>query len=210
MAEGDYQRSVFVNCPFDEDYQPLHNAIIFTIIYLGFEPQLASMVQDSGQTRIDKIATMIKKSRYGIHDISRLKSSKADEYARLNMPLELGMDLACRKYVRNRKDKAMLIMAEQRYEYQIAMSDLAGSDIVPHGGLIGRVITAVRNWLENHAPTSAMGAKGIEGHFVEFQGDLFERLEKRKFSIDEMVNFPVGELVKEMRQWLKKNLPKRG
>jgi len=30
-AGAEYQRNVFVNCPFDADYQPLFQAIVFTV-----------------------------------------------------------------------------------------------------------------------------------------------------------------------------------
>lgn len=29
---ADYEDSVFVNCPFDSQYKPLFNAIVFTVI----------------------------------------------------------------------------------------------------------------------------------------------------------------------------------
>jgi hypothetical protein len=50
---------------------------------------------DSGRPRIDKIISLIKESKYAIHDLSRLKAREAGEYYRLNMPFELGLDVGC-------------------------------------------------------------------------------------------------------------------
>ena len=46
---------VFINCPYDIEYVPMKQALMFAVLYCGFEPQLASMIQDAGYTRLDKI-----------------------------------------------------------------------------------------------------------------------------------------------------------
>jgi hypothetical protein len=37
-----FSRSVFVNCPFDSEYLPLLRPLLFTVIYVGFVPRIAS------------------------------------------------------------------------------------------------------------------------------------------------------------------------
>jgi hypothetical protein len=90
-----FERSVFVNCPFDEDFAPLLQAIAFCITDLGFYPRIAPENANNAANRLDRIVEQISESKYGIHDLSRCKSTKVDEYARLNMPFELGLDHAC-------------------------------------------------------------------------------------------------------------------
>ena len=51
----EFRANVFVNCPFDDRYQPLLRAIIFCILDLGFEPRIALERLDSGETRLTKI-----------------------------------------------------------------------------------------------------------------------------------------------------------
>ena len=51
-------RHVFVNCPFDDEYFPLHRGVLFTIVFSGFEPLIAE-TSDSGQVRLSKIAQLI-------------------------------------------------------------------------------------------------------------------------------------------------------
>lgn len=93
----EFNKNVFINCPFDSEYISLLRPILFTIIYLGFNPQIASQTADSGEQRINKILSLIVKSKYSVHDLSRIRSKKARELYRLNMPFELGMDYACRR-----------------------------------------------------------------------------------------------------------------
>lgn len=82
----DFENNVFVNCPFDEKYLEILRSILFTIIYLGFNPRIALERLDSGQPRIQKIVSMIEESKYAIHDLSRIRAEKKGEYFRLNMP----------------------------------------------------------------------------------------------------------------------------
>ena len=69
----DFNTNVFINCPFDREYDSLLKPILFTIIYFGFTPQIASRTGDSGEQRITKILSLILKSKYSIHDLSRIK-----------------------------------------------------------------------------------------------------------------------------------------
>lgn len=68
-----FDKNVFVNCPFDEEYRPLLRPLLFTIIYLGFKPRIALEELDSGAPRIQKIIRIISACKYGIHDLSRLQ-----------------------------------------------------------------------------------------------------------------------------------------
>jgi hypothetical protein len=53
-ASADYDRRVFVNCPFDEAYTPLLHALIFTIHDLGFVARHA-LIDDHNAIRITRI-----------------------------------------------------------------------------------------------------------------------------------------------------------
>ena len=48
-SNNDFSKNVFINCPFDEQYIPLLRSILFTIVYLGFTPRIASERFDSGE-----------------------------------------------------------------------------------------------------------------------------------------------------------------
>jgi hypothetical protein len=76
-ASPDFDRSVFVNCPFDAEYQSLLRPLLFTIAFFGFKPRIALERLDSLESRLEKICGLIRESKLSIHDLSRLKSTKA-------------------------------------------------------------------------------------------------------------------------------------
>jgi hypothetical protein len=129
MPAPDYARNVFINCPFDAEYRPLLEAMVFAIHNLGFRPRSALERLDSGELRLLKIAQLIEESRYSVHDLSRTELDSVSLLPRFNMPLELGIDWGCRRYGPLHNDKAILIFDSQRYRYQRFISDVSGCDI---------------------------------------------------------------------------------
>ncbi|MEP7011624.1 MAG: hypothetical protein ABJC13_14975, partial [Acidobacteriota bacterium] len=65
-----FESNVFINCPFDATYLPLLRPLLFTVVFLGYSPRIASERFDSGENRIDKICSLIRESKYSIHDLS--------------------------------------------------------------------------------------------------------------------------------------------
>jgi hypothetical protein len=45
-----FHDNVFINCPFDDEYKPLFDAIVFAIYDMGFVARCAREVIDSGET----------------------------------------------------------------------------------------------------------------------------------------------------------------
>jgi hypothetical protein len=80
-----YEDSVFINVPFDRKYARLGNAIVFAVYDCGFVCRSALEIEDSGQTRVDKILDIIEQSKFGIHDISRAGIDRKTRVARFNM-----------------------------------------------------------------------------------------------------------------------------
>jgi hypothetical protein len=54
-ATPEYDRNVFINCPFDIQFQPLFRAIVFAVEDCGFLARCALEVEDSGEVRVNKI-----------------------------------------------------------------------------------------------------------------------------------------------------------
>lgn len=71
MPEPRYRRSVFINCPFDDEYSPLFDAVVFAIHDCGFVARCTLELDDGAQVRADKIFQIVEKCKYGVHDISR-------------------------------------------------------------------------------------------------------------------------------------------
>ncbi len=99
---GFYEKSVFINCPFDKEYQPIFNSILYTVHRCGFILRCSKEFSESSSVRIDNIISLIKESKYAIHDLSRV--STVDELPRFNMPLELGISIGALKFG-TKKDK---------------------------------------------------------------------------------------------------------
>ena len=130
-----FERSVFINCPFDDDYAPLLQAIAFCATFLGFWPRLAPQNGDNALNRLNRIDEIIRTSKYGIHDLSRNKAKTKGEFSRMNMPFELGIDYGCKTFgAAPLATKCILVLEERRYDYQKCLSDIAGWDIEAHGG----------------------------------------------------------------------------
>ncbi len=166
--------SVFINCPFDKDYWPIFEAIVFCVVDCGFLPRSVLEQIDSGAVRLQKIRDLITGSKYAIHDISRIEVSPASPYPRFNMPFELGLDLGCRFFGTGvASSKKCLILEKKQYRYQQVLSDIAGQDIRAHQGSPDLAITIVREWLRNASGrTTLPGPNHIKLHFSAFVNDL--------------------------------------
>lgn len=198
-----FDKNVFVNCPFDEAYFPLLRPLLFTIIYLGLKPRIALEAADSGQARLEKIISLIRESKYGIHDLSRCEANKSGELYRLNMPFELGLDFGCRQYGRGQhRHKKALVLEADLYRYKAAISDLSGADIEAHGNEPYRVITVVRNWLRNVGVAHAPGAAKIASAFSDFMAANYDELTLQGFSSSDIEALPVAELIEHMEIWV--------
>jgi hypothetical protein len=198
-----FESNVFVNCPFDDEYIPLLRPILFVILDLGLTPRIALEALDSGKPRVEKIITLIEKSKYGIHDLSRLKAKKRGEYYRLNMPFELGLDVGCRLFGGEQwATKRCLILEAERFRYQAAISDVSGSDIAVHRNDPPAAATAVRNWLNTEARLRAPGPTRIWNRFTDFMAANYVRLTERGYSDADVARLPVPELIEDMRRWI--------
>jgi hypothetical protein len=182
-----FEESVFINCPFDKDFEPILQAILFCVIYLGFEPRSATESNDSSAVRLDKIRGLIENSKYSVHDLSRCQAKKKGEHFRLNMPFELGMDYGCREFFGNgRETKRLLILEEKPYRYQAVLSDLSGCDIKAHAADFQKAVRHVRNWLVSEANINAEGASRILGAYADFQEWYYEKQLAAGFSDEDI------------------------
>lgn len=200
---ADFARNVFVNCPFDEAYKGLLRPILFVILDLGLTPRIALESLNSGRARIEKIVRLIEESRYAIHDLSRLQASEVGEYYRLNMPLELGIDIGCQLFGSGGlREKRCLILETKPYRYQAAISDLSNSDIAVHGDEPDRAAIAVCDWLKAEAELKAPGASHLWNRFNDFMAWNYVRLAERHYSDDDIKRQGVPDLLEAMREWI--------
>ncbi len=98
MADPNFHHNVFVNCPFDSDYAPIMQAVLFCLVRFGLIPRIATEQSNAAKPRIDKDCELNQASKFSIHDLSRCQASAAEELFRFNVPFELGLDFRCQRY----------------------------------------------------------------------------------------------------------------
>lgn len=206
-VKREFEKNVFINCPFDPEYYPLLRPLLFTIVYLGFNPKIALERLDSGEQRIDKICQLIKNSKYSVHDLSRLKSKKRGEFYRLNMPFELGIDYGSRRFAVNYlKTKKHLILEKGAFDYRKALSDISGVDIKSHDNKPAKVVQAIRNWFVDTVDLSGVaGPTAIWYKFNNFTSDFYTRRQTEGFSDEDLNMMPVREYINFIKSWLRSN-----
>jgi hypothetical protein len=143
-----YEKSVFINCPFDDDFQPLFHAIVLTVAAQGFTPRCAHETEGQADPRIVRIARGLMESKYSIHDLSRYQGQGAENLGRFNMPLELGIALGMR-YLKEGTPAGhnWVALVPEQFMHQKFISDLAGFDPPDHDQKPPTVIRKVAAWL---------------------------------------------------------------
>jgi len=194
-------RNVFINCPFDDKYRPLFHAAVFAVVDCGFEPRCALEVDDGSEIRIDKVCDLIGECRFGIHDLSRTELDSHSKLPRFNMPLELGIFIGAKRFggaPHGRKN--CLILDTEPYRYQAFISDIAGQDIIAHGGDHRRLITAIRDWLRSTSRRETLpGGAEIFARFRRFQAALPGICRRLRLRVDEITFL---DLLAAIATWL--------
>jgi hypothetical protein len=198
---ADYPINVFINCPFDNAYKPLFEALVFAIIHCGFRARCALELDDGSQARIDKIFRIIEECRFGVHDLSRTELDKRSGLPRFNMPLELGMFLAAKRFgAARQRTKVCLILDRSAYRFQQFISDIAGQDIRAHDHSLGAAITVTRDWLRASSSRSMPGGSEIHRQYREFKAQLPALCQRLRLKPAEMT---FNDLTNIIVEWLR-------
>jgi hypothetical protein len=164
---------VFINCPFDTDYQLLFEAMIFTVFACGFVPRCALEEADAANLRLSKILELINDCEKSIHDLSRTEVGESG-LPRFNMPFELGLMMGAKHFggKKNRK-KSALVLVKDKYSLPSYMSDMGGNDPSHHEGRPEAVVEIVRHYLSERPQGGPVpGKKHIFDGFSSFNNWL--------------------------------------
>ncbi len=204
MKNKNYSDQVFVNCPFDNRYRRLFEAIVFTILDCGFIPRCSKEIVDSSRIRLNTIVGIIEKCRYGIHDISRVEIDRETKLPRFNMPFELGIFYGAKEFGTVKQNKKNFIILEKyKYRYLEYISDLSGVDIEHHNNSVKNVIYKIRNWLLSSSGRSSIPhAEGIFARYTGFRKAIVQICKERSVDYRTM---PFVEFTKNVSDWLKLN-----
>lgn len=194
-TSGSRLPKVFINCPFDDEYKKLFEAIRFTLIVNGYEPASTKDSDNGAEVRIQKIVRLIKSCDHSIHDVSRTELDEANQLPRFNMPLELGLALG-KSYFGSGKRGSLLILDKEAYRYQKFISDIGGQDIKYHENNPERVIEATREWLTSTTDRQIQGTSFILNQYNAFQSEFSSICKRLKIDHDKYSYKDFNSLVK--------------
>lgn len=200
-----FEKNIFINCPFDTNYIELLRPMLFTLVYLGYNPRIALENMDVSIPRLDKILTLIRDSKYSVHDLSRIKSTKKNEFARLNMPFELGIDFGSKEFSKKHNEKKFLVLSDEDHGYKKALSDLSGFDAQNHKNDSIEVVRILRDWIYEISETPKLiQALAL---WYKFQNEFLPFLIAKKMDagyikdIDLQSIYPIKEFIQTINEW---------
>lgn len=205
---SEYESSVFINCPFDDEFAPLLEAMLFCVVRAEMKPRLASERLEAGENRLDKILELIASCKFSIHDLSRATARAAGENFRMNMPFELGLDWGRRKAPDpETTDKKFIIFEFSQYELKKCLSDLAGTDVAFHKGELRNVFKALRDFLRVEAGAGLPGPTQLKYEYDDFLGWMTEKKISEGHTEREATELPTQERLEEMTIWMNSGRP---
>jgi hypothetical protein len=196
--------SVFINCPFDEQYQPIFDAIVFCVVACGFVPRCTLELTDAGEVRIEKIYGLISQCNHSIHDISRTEvADQPYQLPRFNMPLELGIFLGAKRFGGKSSHKRCIIMDRAPYRYKRFISDIGGQDVRAHDRNPAQAIRRVRDWFQSAPGKAAIpGGAMIWRKYRQFRQELPPIAEEAQLDPEQLTFIDFRQLV---TSWLKEH-----
>jgi hypothetical protein len=139
LARRKRTQSVFLNIPYDDQFEELYLAYIVGLTQLGLHINATLAVPNQG--RLDRIVGLIEESDVSIHDLSRIELSSG--IPRFNMPLELGLALYRSHTTKGRH--RVFVFEKKAYRMLRSMSDINGIDPQIHNGRPKGVMVGLRN-----------------------------------------------------------------
>lgn len=208
-----YQKSVFINCPFDDDYTDILHAITFAIYFAGFIPRSALETSNSAVERLGKIIKLIRECRLSVHDISRVEIAVTapGDLPRFNMPFECGIFYGAINFGGYmHKSKELVVLDSEPYRYQKTMSDIAGKDPDSHSNSPKAAIACIRRFLVDKSNRLDMPG---ENHFVtkyeEFQVELPKILAAANLTSEEIRKYSYWrDYTILVKNWVDSKVPK--
>ena len=145
---------VFINLPFDSDYEPLFLALIAGLVSLGLNPR--SVVQiGASKDRLRRLVGIVQECPFSIHDLSRVQRSGKGLFRvpRFNMPFELGLAAAV-SLTTTGPTRQWRVIEAVRHRVGHSCSDVDGYNAEIHDGTIRGMCEALGNIFPDppHAP----------------------------------------------------------
>ncbi len=172
-----YQKNqVFLNYPFDESFGEFEYSLHFPVIAAGLIPVCAKGISTPDIPRLEMILNAIKNCHYSAHDFSRLIGEGEKNFARMNMPLEMGMAIY-HAFETQRQNHRCAFFVPTQHDYSHAVSDLSGFDPHCYNNDSEELIKTMYDWLRRVVPPTVFNSVPtieVVEKYVEFKSELSE------------------------------------
>lgn len=161
---------VFLNYPFDQEFTPFSYAMHFGVIGAGLIPLCAHDLTVPDRPRLDLLVEAIQNCRFSAHDFSRGKGEGTENFARLNMPIEMGMALFFALQTQHRDHRCAFFVSDE-HSYKRYASDLSGLDAKSYNDDELLLLSTTYKWLiDTSGPlANRVPPKEIEAGYLEFR-----------------------------------------
>jgi hypothetical protein len=128
--------SVFLNIPYDAQFERLYLAYVAGITAFGLVPRTTLEIP-GGARRLDRIFELIQTCDFSVHDLSRVQLNRNfPATPRFNMPFELGLAVAWEGL---KHTHTWYVCESVERRLQKSLSDLNGTDVYVHDGKVSGV-----------------------------------------------------------------------
>jgi hypothetical protein len=171
---------VFLNYPFDADFSAVAAALNFAVVAAGQLPICALDLTAPDRPRLEMLIEAISCCHYSIHDLSRAKGEGTENFARMNMPLEMGLALFPALASQRAAHRCAFFVAKP-HDYKRFASDLAGLDPQCHNEDPDTAVALVYEWLRAVVPSTIFNSCPTVDVVARF-GEYRERARRVKGS----------------------------
>jgi hypothetical protein len=134
---------VFLNVPYDQQFEDLYLAYIAGVSAFGLVPKTTLEIP-GGARRLDRISALVRRCRFSLHDLSRVElDARRPPTPRFNMPFELGLAVAWQKMAR--QPHTWFVFESKLRRAEKSLSDLSGTDVYIHNGSVRGVFRELCN-----------------------------------------------------------------
>ena len=130
----------------------------FAVVAGGLLPVCAHDLTAPDRPRLEMLVEAIRCCRYSAHDFSRSQGGGQDNFARMNMPLEMGMALFHALYTQRHEHRCLFFVPTPQ-DYMTFAPDLAGLDPGVHNNDDTRILTEMYDWLRGVVPPTLFNSQ---------------------------------------------------
>ncbi len=165
---------VFLNYPFDYEFSGLADAMSFAVVAGGLLPVSAYDLTTPDRPRLEMLVDIILNCDYSAHDFSRAKGEGLQNFARMNMPIEMGMALFHAIHTQRREHRCIFFVPTP-HDYRAFASDLAGLDPKCHNNDEISLLRDMYEWLRGVVPSVLFNSQPtveVLSRFEEFKNRI--------------------------------------